>query len=121
MKPQNTVLIVLACLAAAAPLTVALSLALIAMMPAGPQPPRVVFNNEVPFAAVDDVDNFAAMQPAGRGQQPCPPEALATLRGPVAAAKDCTVSGPFTHANLSLYLIQGPDSLKETNILTLQE
>src|SRR5262249_6886580 len=119
MKPQNTVLIMLACVAGVA-LSLVLGFALIDMMPRH-EPPRFVFNaNDAPFAAADVGDDFA-MQPGAGVQQPCPPEALATLRGPVAATKDCTVSGPFTHANLSLYLIHGPDSFKEMNILTLQE
>jgi len=52
--------------------------------------------------------------------QPVPQEAVAGLRGPLTAVRDCTVSGPFTHANLSVFLIHGPDTMKEQAILPLQ-
>jgi hypothetical protein len=32
-----------------------------------------------------------------------------------------TISGPFTHDNLTIFLIHSPDQLKDKNILTLQE
>src|SRR5437764_12705935 len=44
--------------------------------------------------------------------QPCTPEDVQTLRGPVVSARECTVSGPFTHANLAVYLIHGRETLK---------
>lgn len=42
-----------------------------------------------------------------------------TARG--GAADEYRITGPYTHENLSIYLIHGKDKLKGTNYLTLQE
>jgi hypothetical protein len=62
-----------------------------------------------------------APAPDGLAGEPLPPEEVAALRGPVAAAADCTFSGPFTHDNLTLFLIHGRDTLPGAAPLTLQE
>jgi hypothetical protein len=41
--------------------------------------------------------------------------------GPAVKAGDYTISGPYVHDNLSVFLIHGPDKLKGKNYLTLQE
>lgn len=48
------------------------------------------------------------------------PEQIAAQRGAVVAARDCTISGPVTHGNLSVYLIHGPDRLRGGRVLPLQ-
>jgi hypothetical protein len=42
-------------------------------------------------------------------------------RGAVAPAADCKLTGPFTHDNLSVFLIHGPETLKGKTFLTLPE
>ncbi len=46
---------------------------------------------------------------------------LPDVRGAVVLAKEYVLSGPHSHGNLSVFLIHGRDTLKETKILTLQE
>ena len=41
--------------------------------------------------------------------------------GQVVKAGDYTISGPYVHDNLSVFLIHGPDKLKDKKYLTLQE
>jgi hypothetical protein len=79
-------------------------------MPVGvAMPPQNMFVVEAPM------QNFAAPDvPVAR-------EEIKDLRGPVAAAKEMKVSGPFAHANLAVFLIHGPDKLKDRPFLTLHE
>jgi hypothetical protein len=42
-------------------------------------------------------------------------------RGAVVAAADYRLSGPYTHDNLAVFLIHGPETLPDKNFLTLQE
>src|SRR4029079_5509310 len=37
------------------------------------------------------------------------------------ALADCKLSGPYTHGNLAVFLIHGPDKLKDRQFLTLEE
>src|SRR5207237_1776257 len=37
------------------------------------------------------------------------------------ALADCKLSGPYTHGNLAVFLIHGPDKLKNREFLTLEE
>ena len=53
----------------------------------------------------------ATTQPVA-ATQPAPP------RPDISSLK---ISGPRTHANLSVFLIHGPDRIKDTEFLTLQE
>lgn len=48
-----------------------------------------------------------------------PPQQLE--RGPVVQAQDYKLSGPYTHANLTIFLIHGSDTLSGKTYLTLQE
>jgi len=52
--------------------------------------------------------------------KPCTREELQAARGPVTAASKCTYSGPFTHENLSVVLIHGPDTMKDQRVMPLQ-
>jgi hypothetical protein len=42
-------------------------------------------------------------------------------RGTVVAVSDYRLSGPYTHDNLTIFLIHGPETLDTKNLLTLQE
>src|SRR5215208_5420126 len=37
------------------------------------------------------------------------------------ALGDCKLSGPYTHGNLTVFLVHGPDKLKNREFLTLEE
>jgi hypothetical protein len=52
--------------------------------------------------------------------QACTREELQAARGDVPAASDCTVSGPYTHNNLSVFLVHGPDTMQGQRLMTLQ-
>jgi hypothetical protein len=58
-----------------------------------------------------------------RARQPVPVEPFnaSQERGPVVAAADYRLSGPFSQENLTLWLIHGRSTLPEGNYLTLQE
>ncbi|MSQ95973.1 MAG: hypothetical protein EXR98_15655 [Gemmataceae bacterium] len=78
----------------------------------------MVFNNDNgPF------EEFEAIAPNRQGadERHVAPAELPNLRGAAVPAKDYALSGPHTHSNLSIFLIHGADTLKETKILTLQE
>ncbi|HTU21534.1 MAG TPA: DUF6569 family protein [Gemmataceae bacterium] len=47
--------------------------------------------------------------------------AAGEAKAPAARLGSHTLSGPYTHENLSIFLIHGPDRLKGKNYLTLQE
>jgi hypothetical protein len=57
---------------------------------------------------------FCAAIMAAPGAPDAPPQ-------PPLTAGDYTLTGPYTHDNLTLWLIHGPDKLKGRNFLTLQE
>jgi hypothetical protein len=42
-------------------------------------------------------------------------------RGAVVSASEYRLSGPYTHANLTVFLVHGPETLGGTSFLTLQE
>ena len=50
-----------------------------------------------------------------------PIEQLPQVRGAAVPTKEYTVSKPHTHGNLTVFLIHGPDTMKETRLVTLQE
>lgn len=54
-------------------------------------------------------------------EKPCSPAQVQQVRGEVAPARDLELSGPFTHGNLSVFLIHGPDTLKDRQVMTLEE
>jgi hypothetical protein len=70
---------------------------------------------------VGDDGAMANLFPPAPAPKPCTPEEVQALRGPVVPARDYTFSGPFQHANLAVYLIHGPDTLKDQKVLTLQQ
>jgi hypothetical protein len=57
---------------------------------------------------------------AGPRGQACTHEELRALRGSMVPLSDCAVVGPFTHANLSVYLIHGADGVRGQKVLPLQ-
>ncbi len=65
------------------------------------------------------VDELQGLQGPPRGQA-CTREELQAARGPVVAAKECTFSGPFTHQNLSIVLIHGPEAVAGQRVMPLQ-
>jgi hypothetical protein len=84
--------------------------------------------HEAPFAVVGGGGGFVnqfvdevAVGPGAPRAENCTPTDLKAVRGPVAAARECTVSGPYTHNNLSIFLVHGPDKLEGQRLITLQE
>jgi hypothetical protein len=77
------------------------------------------------WVAVDDAplggDRFWNDLPAAPRGTPVTPEALQAERGPVVPVRDYALSGPFTHENLAVYFIHGPDTMKGQRVLSLQE
>ncbi len=59
--------------------------------------------------------------PQGQPAQPVAPEELRQVRGPAVETGAYELSGPFTHANLSVFFIHGPDAMQEQRFITLQE
>ncbi len=76
---------------------------------AQPQAPRGFFN----FVDV-------ANEPAPIAQ-PVPITDLPAIRGAAVKTAEYSISGPHTHGNLTVFLIHGAETMKNTNILTLQE
>jgi hypothetical protein len=115
MKPRTIVLIVLACLI---PLAVQIGLGVLvvgtALVQEAAQGPMAVGNFGNNFV-IDFADEMVAA-PEGKL---CTREELEAARGPVAAVKQCTFSGPFTHDNLSVFLIHGADTMKEDRVMPL--
>src|SRR5215510_13539326 len=52
---------------------------------------------------------------------PLSPADVHAVRGQVAKAADYMLSAPYTHANLTVFLIQGPETLPDRTYLSLQE
>src|SRR4051812_46627020 len=72
------------------------------------QPPA---DGQVAIAPAPLIENFVFHgggfgQPRGEG---CNPEELKAARGPVAPVRECKITGPYSHENLSLFLVHGPD------------
>ena len=66
------------------------------------------------------VDEMVAA-PGPQAGQPVAKEELQLSRGPAAETRDYEFSGPFTHGNLSVFFIHGPDAMKDQRVITLQE
>jgi hypothetical protein len=126
MKPRTIALIVLTGVAVATAAPIAAGLLVLGLM----QQVRPPVHG---FAAVPVAPPAVDVAPPGGGvfafqnlAQPvapaaaCTPEDLQAMRGPVAPAGDCRFSGPFTHANLTVFFIHGPDTAKGTKVLPLQ-
>jgi hypothetical protein len=54
-------------------------------------------------------------------EEPDPPFAPSLERGPVVPVADYRFSRPYTHDNLTVYLVHGPETLDGKSFLTLQE
>jgi hypothetical protein len=80
-----------------------------------PQPFAVNFNNQ--FVQGGALPDF----PVAENAQPMAVEQLPQVRGAAVPTTEYTVSKPHTHGNLTVFLIHGPDTMKETRIVTLQE
>jgi hypothetical protein len=61
------------------------------------------------------------LQRSGPSAGPLSQEQVQTARGPVTEAQDYTLSKPYTHDNLTVFLIHGPETLQGRTPLTLQE
>ncbi len=79
------------------------------------QPPRVAFVGVggqkgvvMPFAQVEVPQEQVATREDLRGQ-----------RGPMVPVRDYTFTGPVTHGNMALFLIHGPDMMREQRMLPL--
>jgi len=72
--------------------------------------PQIAFDNPA-----EDLDFPNA------NQEPIAPAELPKFRGNAVAIKDMTVSEPITHGNLTVFLIHGPDTIKDAQIMTLEE
>ena len=79
--------------------------------------PQFAFNFDAPVAVDDgpflDFDMGVV--------EPIQPGNIANVRGNAVAVKDYTLSEPITHGNLTIFLVHGPDTLKDSKIVTLQE
>lgn len=101
---------------------------------------RVEFRNEVPpmpappFMPLErdafDIDEvggggpapaFDFALPARSDERPVMPEEVKASRGPAVASKEQTISGPFTHGQLSVFLVHGKGTRTGADVLTLQE
>jgi hypothetical protein len=58
-----------------------------------------------------DSSRFTASLPPGVQEFP----------GPIVQQSTYKLSGPYTHENLAIFLVHGPDQVKDKNFLTLQE
>lgn len=76
-----------------------------------------------PAAWDGDVDDLRDLNAVARnlGEKPCTNEDLQVLRAQTPAVKELTVSGPHRHGNLAVFFLHGPDTLKDQQVLTLQE
>lgn len=52
-------------------------------------------------------------------EEVCAPQALPEMRGEMVPTRDYTFSGPFTHGNLTVFLIHGRDTMREQRVLPL--
>src|SRR5262245_46100334 len=59
--------------------------------------------------------------PGQQAAQPVAREELQQARGAATDTREYEFSGPFTHGNLTVFFIHGPDAMKEQRVITLQE
>jgi hypothetical protein len=64
---------------------------------------------------------FAQPDVQAANEQPLPQDELPNVRGALVPANEYVLSEPHTHGNLMIFLIHGMDTMKNRNILTLQE
>jgi hypothetical protein len=120
MKPQAIVLLVLACVVAVVvQLGFGLLVAHTLLQPAAPLAPvfaPVAVNvNGFDFVMGEAPVPFAA----GQQGQAATPQELEVARGPMVPIRDYAIRGPFTHGNMAVYLIHGPDKLQGQRVLPL--
>ena len=72
------------------------------------------------FAGVQDVIALPEMEEPIQPGQPVTPQDVQAARGRVVPVSEYTVSGPFTHRNLDVFLIHGPAMLEGPRVMTLQ-
>ncbi len=84
---------------------------------AQPQPAAPIANFFNNFNDIVDLDNDAPVENA----VPLAQAELQKIRGNAVKTSDYTISGPHTHNNLSVFFIHGAETMKATNVLTLQE
>lgn len=84
-----------------------------ALQPDRPRANVVAPNHQVDVA----VNNFLAVPQV----QSCSPADLGKLRGKVIEVRDYQVAGPYSHGNLSVFLVHGADALHNQGPITLQE
>src|SRR5437588_744137 len=83
-----------------------------------PGPLALNLNNNQPFfAPAPAVENWGDMPgmpdvQMARGN-PIANDELPKVRGAAVPAKDYVLSGPHTHGNLSIFLVHGPDKVKD--------
>jgi hypothetical protein len=115
MKPQTLALIAASTITGVFLATVGLVLAL-PLLTAPTLDRQFAVNNFNPQFA--PLANFEA--PVEK-VQPLAKEDLPQVRGVVVPTQDYALSAPHTHGNLTIFLIHGPDTMKNTKVLTLQE
>ncbi len=87
--------------------------------PAARSGPRVA-QPQAPAPLLDFL-NIAADEPAVELFAPIAQADLPAVRGEAIKTTDYTISGPHTHNNLTVFLIHGGETMKKTNVVTLQE
>jgi hypothetical protein len=115
MKPRSIALLVGALLTLALGSVVVGSYFLRAWF--GPDP----LDDDVLLYEVSEPYQVAAWTRAQNLEGPLAQADLEGLRGQVAEAADFTLSEPHTHANLSVFLVHGRETLPDRAYLTLQE
>jgi hypothetical protein len=73
------------------------------------------------FAPPDVVALEGFGMPMQQHAQPATAEEVAQARGAAAASREMQISGPFSHANLSVFFVHGPDSLQNRRFITLEQ
>ncbi|HZZ77874.1 MAG TPA: DUF6569 family protein [Gemmataceae bacterium] len=67
------------------------------------------------------INNDVVIEPEMPIDQPIPAPQALEVRGEAVPSKDYVVSKAHTHGNLTVFLIHGRDTMKETKLVTLQE
>jgi hypothetical protein len=120
MKPKHIVLVAATVFAAVVAHTALVMLLITGAPPdAAPARPGVVNGGAVaPAPLAGGLAELFALAPAGG--QPVTPDELRGLRGKGVATSDYAFTGPFTHGNLAVFFVHGPDTLRDEKVLPLQ-
>jgi hypothetical protein len=79
-------------------------------------------DGQVALAPAPLIENFV-FDAGGFGQprgEAITPKELQAVRGAVAPVRECKITGPYTHENLSLFLVHGPDKVQGQPVMPLQ-